>query len=165
MSVTPSLTPSEKRSIRLFLDRFQTSSQPTASNMTMLYGLSALLSSHGLKHISQIDSLDNITSDQRRQVISSLTHHQPNKYWNGRPDVSKRPPLPPSSKNYSRKTVVKRYPFADGSSVSRVLRSGLPVPLKPSPESIYKCMNDYGVRPLITLNDKVKGKVVGEGFR
>ncbi|GMH97169.1 hypothetical protein TrVE_jg7848 [Triparma verrucosa] len=165
MSVTPSLTPSEKRSIRLFLDRFQTSSQPTASNMTMLYGLSALLSSHGLKHISQIDSLDNITSDQRKQVISSLTHHQPNKYWNGRPDVSKRPPLPTSSKNYSRKTVVKRYPFADGSSVSRVVRSGLPVPLKLSNESIYKCMNDYGVRPLITLNDKVKGKVVGEGFR
>lgn len=134
--------------------------------MTLLYGLSALLSSHGLKHISQITSLDNITLSQRKRVIAALESEPVGRrYWNGKPDASKRPPMKTSHKNYNRKTVIKSYPFTDPSSADRVIRRNLPHKDMETKARLYACMNDYGVQPLITLNSKIRSNVINQGER
>ncbi|GMH80072.1 hypothetical protein TL16_g08390 [Triparma laevis f. inornata] len=160
------LSVKDKRAIRVFLDRFDTPTQSSASAMTLLYGLSALLSSHGLKHISQITSLDNITLSQRKRVIAALESEPVGRrYWNGKPDASKRPPMKTSHKNYNRKTVIKSYPFTDPSSADRVIRRNLPHKDMETKARLYACMNDYGVQPLITLNSKIRSNVINQAYR
>jgi len=133
--------------------------------MTLLYGLSALLSTYGLRSISDITSLDNITSSERKRVVSALHVEPPGtKYWNGKPSCfAKGPgdPRPRNFPNHNRKNVIRSYPFADSTSdVSRIVRRGLPIPSAPSSSSTYKVMNSYGVPPLCTLNSKTKSNVV-----
>jgi hypothetical protein len=133
--------------------------------MTLLYGLSALLSTYGLRHISQISSLDNITSSQRKRVVAALQVEPPGtKFWNGKPNPwAKGPgaPRPRNFPNHNRKNVIKSYPFADSSSTAeRIVRRGLPVPQSKSDAPTYRVMNAYGVPPLCTLNDKTRSNVV-----
>ena len=53
----PSLSTADKAALSAFLGRYP--DRQTASGLVELYGLAALLHSHGMKHVSQLDQVRN----------------------------------------------------------------------------------------------------------
>jgi hypothetical protein len=137
--------------------------------MALLYGLSALLSTYGLRHISQLSALESITEKERAWVVRALgSEPEGRRYWNGRADPWAKGPGPvtgTSRQNHGRKNVINKFPFADAkASAARVVRRGVPVPQPEQPKPVYKAMNDFGVPPLFSLNPMTRSKVVQKTF-
>ena len=166
----PSLSKPESVAIKAFLSRFTPSNQSVATELGLLYGLSALLSTHGLKNISQIEALAHITERERKWVVAALQTEAPGRaYWNGQSVPWSKGPGPvtgTSRQNHGRKDVLQKYPFADPtSSSSRLIRQSVPVPLPPPPKPQYSAMNAFGVPPLFSLDSRVRANIVTKTFQ
>ena len=167
----PALSRTEKSAVKLFLGRFSADNASTATEMTLLYGLAALLSTHGLKHISQLDDLDFITCNERKWVAAALATEPVGRshYWNGKEIPWAKGPGPVTGtirQNHGRKNVIGKYPFADNkASCERLIRRGLRSPATIPQAPTYVAMNDFGVPPLFSLNAKTRSNVTQKTFQ